>query len=761
MRYWVFVVILFFSLPSLAQQKIVLQLKWFHQFQFAGYYAAKQQGYYRDVGLEVEFRERDPATAPIDDVISGIATYGIADSSIVVQRMAGKPIVIASTIFQASPLIFMSLADKNIKNPYDLVGKRIMFQRNVDDAPLLAILKMYGIDASNYTYIAHNFDDNSLIHDVTDVMSGYRSNQPIKYQAKGQKINMIDPSSYGVDFYGDLIFTTEGEVRTNLPRVKKFVLASIKGWIYALEHQEEIADLIINEYKTSTEKSVILAEANETANMVKHKIVELGTVFPKRFESIAQTYRDLEMVDKDTNIDGLFLTDYEELPFELDKRYIYALLVLFIAAISYSTQQKYFNRRLTKKVHEQTLALEKYNDQLLHNLNLLGRKNKELAIAKNIADNASTAKSLFLANMSHEIRTPMNGVLGTLQVLDQQPQSPESHELLVNATISSRALLTIINDILDFSKIEAGKLSLENVAFDLDAIIKSVENSVQNPLQEQGNTLVVNRVKNYHRYWVGDPVRIKQILLNILSNAVKFTEQGKISVTLAQTPNASLAITISDTGIGMSQDYLNSLFSRFEQADKSTTRKFGGTGLGMAITKSLIDIMDGEILVESELGKGSTFIIHLPLTQEQHCKISSSKEHVIDPPNLEGLNAVLAEDNTINQTIFLSMMKKTGIKMQVANNGREAIDLVKKFSPDVVFMDIQMPIMDGVEACMKIKKIYPNIPIIAVTANVMDDDISYYMASGFENYLAKPIELSRLYQLCSQIKKTRWRSVNE
>jgi ABC-type nitrate/sulfonate/bicarbonate transport system substrate-binding protein len=172
---YLLLVLLFVSAPSWGQEKVVLQLKWFHQFQFAGYYAAKQQGYYRDVGLDVEIRERDRSTSAIDDVINGVATYGIADSSIVVQRMEGKPVVIASTIYQASPLIFLSLADKVIKNPYDLAGKRIMFQRNVDDAPLLAILKMYGIDAADYTYVEHNFDDDSLINGVTDVMSGYRS----------------------------------------------------------------------------------------------------------------------------------------------------------------------------------------------------------------------------------------------------------------------------------------------------------------------------------------------------------------------------------------------------------------------------------------------------------------------------------------------------------------------------------------------------------------------------------------------------------
>lgn len=751
MKYLFIIAIFIFCSPILANEKVTLQLKWFHQFQFAGYYAAIEQGYYEEVGLDVEIRVRDRNTSPIDDVISGVAQYGIADSSIVVQRMAGKPVVIASTIYQASPLIFMSLAEKGISNPYDLAGKRIMFQRSVDDAPLLALLKMFGIQAPDYQFVKHNFDDDALINDTTDVMSGYRSNQPLKYKKQGYEINMIDPSSYGVDFYGDLIFTTENEVKNNLDRVKKFVSASKLGWVYALEHQDEMADIIINKYGSKTPKSLILLEANETSNLVKHKFVELGTVFPKRFQSIAQTYKELAMVDNDSSIDGLFLSDYELTSFNIDNRYLYLLISILIAVIGYSYYQKSFNRRLKRLVEEQTIELEKNNNKLLENLTLLEYSNRELAVAKQSADKANSAKSLFLANMSHEIRTPMNGILGTLQLLKQQPQNEESSELLSNATFSSRALLTIINDILDFSKIEAGKLSIENVPFDLNAIVQSVENSLKPQLEEKNLQLNIEKKDSYLRYWSGDSVRVKQILLNIVSNAVKFTERGEVRITLAKSKQNHLEIKIADSGIGMSEEHLNNLFSRFEQADKSTTRKFGGTGLGMAITKSLVDIMNGTIVVQSELGKGTEFTILLPLTHVEQLKIEATQEPVLTLPKLEQLTAVLAEDNKINQTIFLSMMKGTGIQIRVAENGQEAVELVAESAPDLIFMDIQMPIMDGMEACTIIKKSHPEIKIIAVTANVMDEDIEMYFAGGFDYYLAKPIELPHLYQVCNEL----------
>ncbi|MBU2881702.1 ABC transporter substrate-binding protein [Psychrosphaera sp. B3R10] len=751
MKFFSILVILIFCSPLVAKEKVTLQLKWFHQFQFAGYYAALEQGYYDEVGLDVEIRERDRNTSPIDDVIKGKANYGISDSSIVVQRMAGKPVVIASTIFQASPLIFMSLADKGITSPYDLAGKRIMFQRSVDDAPLLALLKMFGIQATDYQFVKHNFNDESLINGTTDVMSGYRSNQPVKYKELGHEVNIIDPSSYGVDFYGDLIFTTEDEVKNHKGRVKKFVSASRLGWIYALEHQEEIADLIINKYGSKTAKPLLLQEANETANLVKHKFVELGTAFPNRFNSIAETYKDLGMVGKSSTIDGLFLSEYEFSSFKVDNRYLYLLISILIAVLAYSYHQKTFNRRLKRLVEEQTIELEQNNNKLQENLTLLEYSNRELALAKQAADKASSAKSLFLANMSHEIRTPMNGILGTLQLLKQQPQNDESSQLLSDASLSSRALLTIINDILDFSKIEAGKLSIENVPFDLNAILQSVESSLKPDIEEKGLQFNIEKKDSYLRYWSGDSVRVKQILLNIVSNAVKFTEQGAVNITLAKSVQNYLEIKISDSGIGMSDQHLHNLFSRFEQADKSTTRKFGGTGLGMAITKSLVDIMNGTIDVKSELGKGTVFTILLPLKHVEQHEIGAKHEPKLTLPKLEKLTAILAEDNKINQTIFLSMMKGTGIQIRVANNGQEAVDLVADSVPDVIFMDIQMPIMDGMEACTIIKKSHPEIKVIAVTANVMDEDIEMYFAGDFDYYLAKPIELSQLYQVCNEL----------
>lgn len=739
---------LFFLSPFVvAQEKVVLQLKWFHQFQFAGFYAAQEQGFYQDAGFDVEIRERDIKTSAINDVLEGRADFGVADSSIVVQRLNGKPLVIASTIFQSSPLVFLALKESGISSPYDLVGKKIMFQRSVDDASLQALLHMFGIYEDKYEFVPHNFDDWVLTNGVADVMSAYRSNQPIYYQQKELATFIIDPASYGIDFYGDLLFTTEKRVTQDIEGVKRFVEATRKGWKYALENQRELTLLIMNKYHSKSSEELLFEEGRITESLIKPNFTPIGNVFPERFERIAQTYKDLKMAPSSANIEGLLLEEYEAKALEFDNRFVYAAILMLFLLISYSIVQLRFNNRLKTKVNEQTKELALSNAQLLEHNQALSHQKQEIEQAKQFAEETNKSKSLFLANMSHEIRTPMNGVLGTLQLLKQMPQSVEANDLLNKAMYSSKTLLTIINDILDFSKIEAGKLDLEQAPFSLNLIVDAVYGALKIEADEKSIALKVIKGENYQNGWLGDAVRVKQVLLNVCSNAVKFTEHGSVTIVIDTNEQGNLTFCVEDTGVGMSEDAVERLFNRFEQADNSTTRKFGGTGLGMAISQSLVELMNGFIVVNSELGKGSSFKVLLPLSpaqvNEDDFKADSKKV-----PDLKEKTILLAEDNNINKVIFKTMLAPTKAKIIVASNGQEAVDLMASNHVDMVFMDIQMPILDGVEACKIIKPLYPDTPVIALTANVMESDIKYYLKHGFNQHVGKPINIDLLYQCC-------------
>lgn len=368
----------------------------------------------------------------------------------------------------------------------------------------------------------------------------------------------------------------------------------------------------------------------------------------------------------------------------------------------------------------------------------------ELKASKHAAEMANQAKSMFLANMSHEIRTPMNGILGALQIFERQDLNPEGQKLVKRALVSSKNLLAIINDILDFSKIESGKLQIEIIPVDVRELFYIVRDEMAPLAESKDVTFKLTIDDTVENAYMADPVRLKQVLINLVGNAIKFTKVGEVQLNLTTLKNG-IRVTVSDTGIGMSEEVVTNLFNRFEQADKSTTRKFGGTGLGLAISRQLVELMHGTIVVQSELNKGSDFIVDLPLqvTEVIPKKASQTQQGNMD---LSDFTVLLAEDNHINQAIFKAMVLPTNIELLIANDGKEAIELYQRHAPDLVFMDIQMPVMDGVESCIELKKIAPQLPVIALTVNVMKEDIEKYESTGFDGHLGKPIDLNYLME---------------
>ena len=384
---------------------------------------------------------------------------------------------------------------------------------------------------------------------------------------------------------------------------------------------------------------------------------------------------------------------------------------------------------------------------------------KELEAAKEqvkIAESVSQSKTEFLSSMSHEIRTPMNGIIGMLTLAHGQLRGHSAENYIIKAEQLSKYLLSVINDILDMSRIEAGKIELESKPFELAALAEKLRNMFQKNVEAKGVAFYVEMKDVDVKYIVGDELRISQILVNFLSNAQKFTEKGEIRVTFRQLQKengkVSLMFRVHDTGKGMDAKFISRIFKPFEQESQDITKQYGGSGLGMSITDRLVHLMGGEIVIDSMLGKGSDFSIYLTLPIAEVSEIETEQEDETGTDfTFNGCHILMAEDNEINAEIAVSILENEGAKVDVAVNGKDAVEKYAASAPgtyNFILMDIQMPVMNGYDAAKKIRRMddpqKAGIPIIAMTANAFTEDRQVALDAGMNDHIAKPINMNVL-----------------
>ncbi|UTV99777.1 response regulator [Marinomonas rhizomae] len=382
-------------------------------------------------------------------------------------------------------------------------------------------------------------------------------------------------------------------------------------------------------------------------------------------------------------------------------------------------------------------------------------ENSRLSAQAQAAARTSKVKSEFLANMSHEIRTPMNGILGMATQLSHTPLTDSQQEMLDIITSSGQSLLVIINDILNLSKIEADKIELESRPVVLSKLLKDLELLFKGLAVSKGvNLSTKNQLEMEDIVFTGDETRIKQVLINLLGNAIKFTDQGEVilAAEVSKGPKESISVmfSVTDTGMGIEQEYVEKLFDAFSQADTSITRKFGGTGLGLTIASKLLTLMGSELKVESEVAKGSTFFFAI---ETSACEAEKQIIPIQESDNASGqvdcsqLSVLIAEDNKTNQIVLNGFLKRLGVvTITIAQDGEEAITLCKAGHFDLIFMDMQMPVKDGLQATVEIKQMaaYREVPIIALTANVLEEDKKRCLDVGMCDFISKPINLALL-----------------
>ena len=378
---------------------------------------------------------------------------------------------------------------------------------------------------------------------------------------------------------------------------------------------------------------------------------------------------------------------------------------------------------------------------------------RDLESARDAANAANVLKTHFLANMSHEIRTPLNGVLAMAEVMSMGELDPPQRERLGVIRQSGSLLLAVLNDVLDLSKIEAGKLTLVKEDFDLELSLSATVESFGVLARNKGLDFNMSISDDALGWWRGDADRLRQIVGNLISNAVKFTPQGSVGAAVDITPDTNaLRLIVRDSGVGIPPEKLPGLFEKFTQADNSATRRFGGTGLGLAICRELTQMMGGSIEVESLEGQGSVLTVELPLARGQAA--SNAVADVVSAARDGNLRLLAAEDNPTNQHVLAAVMESLGIDVDIVGDGRQAVDAWKIGGYDLILMDIQMPVMDGIDAAREIRELEAadglrRTPIVALTANALTFQVAEYLAAGMDDHVAKPIEIAKLYEAIS------------
>lgn len=727
-------------------EKVRLQLAWTHQFEFAGFYAARARGFYAREGLDVEIAPGGPGITPLDQVLDGKAEYGVAGSEILLGYMGGRPLAVLAPIFQHSAACLVARRDAGIRSPQDLSGKRVEMGDLETDAETYAMLGAEGVFAEDLDRVDSTFQPDNLIAGRVAAISAYSTNQPFFLHRAGVPFQVIRPITYGVDFYGDSLFTSRQELTSHPDRAERFLKASLEGWAYALEHPEEIIDLILSEYSGfpyAHSRAHLAFEAREIRRLILPNVVEIGHSNPGRWNHMAETFHRIGLASDVPVLDDFFAFTPKK-RFGWDHWLVKVAGLVLVVTLSGMIAIFFFNLRLRREIRDRKKAEE------------------ELRQAKIRADAANEAKSFFLANMSHEIRTPLNGILGlTRYTLDSTSLTGSQREDLQLVEESARHLLTIINDILDLSKIQSDGFTLQQRSFSLHRLIDSVDRFFRLQFDSAGVMFRVDMAPETPDSVTGDDNRIRQILTNLLGNAFKFTEQGSVELTVAPLSGTDrIEFLVSDTGPGISRENLDRLFAPFTQVDISLTRKQEGTGLGLAICKQLAERMGGTITAHSEPGSGSQFRVTLPLPLSQGRSSLKSADSSEQEPGeraaekLHDLSVLLAEDNKVNRVYMHHILNRAGCRVQSVENGADAVAYLRKKSAsvDLVLMDLQMPIMDGMEAARIVREeLALDIPIIALSAHAESGYEARCLGAGMNGFITKPVDAETLLETISDL----------
>ena len=743
--------------------KVTLQLKWDHQFQFAGYYAALAKGYYGEEGLDVDIKSRVTSDGKLlnvfDELSSGRADFIVAGPDLIIGIDKGCPAKIIATFSQSSPYAFIT-RNGEFNSPAEFSDKRINITEPYwGPVELHAIVTLNGGNVNDIVKSSHPPSLQLLIDNKVDVISTYIESATYQMQEMGVKFDIFRSSDYGIHLYGDTLLAANRLIESNPEVVAAFHRATLKGWRYAHENPEEISQLINDEYTRVFDwyddfVGYNIHQSKIMKQLAYYPTVTIGHTSVERWQKTIGYFENAGFITHPIKAEDI-IYDPTTAGQLASKKQLNILIVLLSLILLVTLLTIIINRSLKRKVDEKTRDLQALNASLEDKVT---QRTEELETAKEKALRLADAKTEFTTNMSHEIRTPLNAVIGLSELALRTSDTGKQWDYLKKINTSAKALLLIINDILDLSKIEAGKLETQLEPFNFPDFIAEINDIFRYAAETKGLQFIINQDDFFNTVIVSDPTRLKQILVNLIGNAIKFTHQGEISLTIKSEKHHDqdyLLAVIEDTGIGIGKEDLEKLFTPFEQADNSIARKFGGTGLGLSICKNLAELMGGNIYAESEPDKGSRFIVSIPYgvaDSQQTEAIILRSQHANQIPVFSGIQALIIEDQPLNREVIIGILSECNIQCQEADNGQSGIEMNKAQHFDIIFLDIQMPGLDGFQTLEKLREhpTHREDIVIAMTAHAQSGYDSFCLEKGFTGYISKPIDTMEVYQTLTQ-----------
>ena len=699
---------------------VTLQLKWHHQFQFAGYYAAQAQGYYREAGLAVTILEGQPGIDVVAKVTSGQAQYGVGNSSLLLARQKGQPVVVLGAIFQHSPVILMARARSGIATVQDLAGKRVMIEDMTDE--LLAYLRKEGVAETSMTLLKHTFKPEDLIKGTVDCISAYSTDEPFFLKQARQAVIELSPRMGGIDFYGDNLFTSETELRGHPDRAKAFLDASLKGWKYAMAHPEEVVELILARYAEGRGRAYLRFEAQRMVPLLQAGMVEMGYMYRGRWQHIVNTYVDLGLLPRNFPLDG-FLYDPEARNRQGTKGLLLVIgaLVVMGGILGGAVLVFYrLNLQLKREIATRVQAVEdraKLEFRLLHAEKM-----------KNLGDLAG--------GVAHDMNNVLAAILGFAESnLPAQTAGSRAHHAFDTIAKAAARGGKLVRSLLSFAR----QSLAEEREVDLNAILRE-------EAQLLSHTTLSRVQLRMHfaadlRPILGDPDALANATMNLCINAVDaMPDGGTLTLSSRNLDDGFIEIRIEDTGCGMPRAVLERALDPF-----FTTKPEGkGTGLGLSMVYGIVGAHKGRMELQSQPGVGTCVTLCFPACSP------GLRAAELDPgpesgSTSGGLQVLVVDDDEMFQDSITEILEVLGHQVTPVASGEAALARVAQgYRPQVVILDMNMPGLGGAETLAKLREVLPQVPVVIATGRADQVVLDLVAAHSALTLLPKPFTIQEL-----------------